>query len=99
MSVLPSKVKVVEVGVRDGLQNEATIVPTEIKLALIDRLLAAGLRNIEAAAFVSPKWVPQMADHDQLVPQLSRYPNVSFSALTPNRKGLDELPLLLRTRS
>ena len=60
---LPSKVRVVEVGPRDGLQNEKTNVSTEVKIALIDRLAAAGLPAVEATAFVSPKWVPQMADN------------------------------------
>ena len=89
MSPLPARVKVVEVGVRDGLQNEAMNVPTHIKLALIDRLLAAGLHHIEAAAFVSPKWVPQMADHDTLVRQLPQRDGIRYSVLTPNLKGLE----------
>lgn len=89
MSAFPSQVKVVEVGVRDGLQNEAKTVPTEIKLGLIERLLSAGLCNIEAAAFVSPKWVPQMADHGALVRQLPKRDGVSYSVLTPNLKGLE----------
>lgn len=89
MSTLPTRVKVVEVGVRDGLQNEPKTVPTAIKLGLVERLLAAGLRDIEAAAFVSPKWVPQMADHDALVRQLPRREGVRYSVLTPNLKGLE----------
>lgn len=89
MSALPSRVKIVEVGVRDGLQNEAKTVPTEIKLGLVERLLAAGVRYIEAAAFVSPKWVPQMADHDALVRQLPQHEGAHYSVLTPNLKGLE----------
>lgn len=89
MSALPTRVKVVEVGVRDGLQNEPKTVPTAIKLGLVERLLAAGLRDIEAAAFVSPRWVPQMADHDALVRQLPRRESVRYAVLTPNLKGLE----------
>ncbi len=89
MSALPTRVKVVEVGVRDGLQNEPKTVPTGIKLGLVERLLEAGLRDIEAAAFVSPRWVPQMADHDALVRQLPRREGVRYSVLTPNLKGLE----------
>lgn len=84
---LPTRVRIVEVGARDGLQNEARTVPTSIKLELIARLADAGLRNIEATAFVSPKWVPQMADHDALMRALPRADGVRYSALTPNLKG------------
>ena len=86
---LPSKVKLVEVGPRDGLQNEPGEVPTSIKLALIARLADAGLRHIEATAFVSPKWVPQMADHDAVMRGVPRRDGVVYSALTPNLKGFE----------
>ncbi|MGH8447329.1 MAG: hydroxymethylglutaryl-CoA lyase [Solimonas sp.] len=86
---LPAKVKLVEVGARDGLQNEAQSVSTATKLALITRLADAGLRQIEATAFVSPKWVPQMADHDAVMRGVPRRDGVSYSALTPNLKGFE----------
>lgn len=86
---LPAQVRIVEMGARDGLQNEALSVPTEIKLGLIQRLVDAGLRNIEATAFVSPKWVPQMADHAELMRALPPHPGVRYSALTPNLRGLE----------
>ncbi|KXS37091.1 MAG: hydroxymethylglutaryl-CoA lyase [Halomonadaceae bacterium T82-2] len=86
---LPTQVRIVEVGPRDGLQNEPDAISTATKLELIDRLGAAGLRHIEAASFVSPKWVPQMADHREVMTGLSRRPGVTYSALTPNLKGLE----------
>jgi len=86
---LPDKVKIVEVGPRDGLQNEQVTVPAEIKIALIDRLTQAGFINIEAAAFVSPKWVPQMATSSDVMTDIARKPGVVYSALTPNMKGFD----------
>jgi hydroxymethylglutaryl-CoA lyase len=86
---LPSKVRIVEVGPRDGLQNEATPVPTAVKIELIDRLCAAGLPAVEATAFVSPKWVPQMADSVDVMAGIRRKPGVSYPVLVPNRKGLD----------
>jgi len=86
---LPSKVKLVEVGPRDGLQNEAAPVSTEVKVELIHRLQDAGLKVIEATAFVSPKWVPQMADNAQVMAALRRKPGVSYPVLVPNKKGLD----------
>jgi hydroxymethylglutaryl-CoA lyase len=86
---LPKRVKIVEVGPRDGLQNEAGNVPTSVKLELIARLADAGLRHIEATAFVSPKWVPQMADHDAVMREVSRRADVVYSALTPNLKGFE----------
>ncbi|AQV93885.1 hydroxymethylglutaryl-CoA lyase [Cupriavidus necator] len=82
-------VKVVEVGPRDGLQNEKILVPTGIKVALIDQLSDAGFVNIEAASFVSPKWVPQMADGAQVMAGIRRRPGTLYSALTPNMKGLE----------
>jgi hydroxymethylglutaryl-CoA lyase len=85
----PQSVRLVEVGARDGLQNEPEPVSTQTKLELIDRLGAAGLRHIEAASFVSPKWVPQMADHREVITGLKRREGVVYSALTPNLKGLE----------
>jgi hydroxymethylglutaryl-CoA lyase len=89
MTALPARVKIVEVGARDGLQNENTVVPTETKLALIDKLADAGLQHIEATAFVSPKWVPQMADHEAVMRRLPRREGVRYSVLTPNLKGFE----------
>jgi len=86
---LPGGVKLVEVGPRDGLQNESTPVPTAVKVELIHRLQDAGLSVIEATAFVSPKWVPQMADHAQVMAGIRRKPGVAYPVLVPNRKGLD----------
>jgi hydroxymethylglutaryl-CoA lyase len=83
------RVRIVEVGPRDGLQNEKQTIGTETKLALIDRLAEAGLRDIEATAFVSPKWVPQMADHEQILRRLQRRPGVSYPVLTPNLQGFE----------
>jgi len=83
------QVRIVEVGPRDGLQNEQQIVATETKLELIDRLARAGLRDIEAASFVSPKWVPQMGDHDAIMRSLKRHPGVNYPVLTPNLKGYE----------
>jgi hydroxymethylglutaryl-CoA lyase len=82
-------VKIVEVGPRDGLQNEKEFVPTEIKIDLVNRLSAAGFRNIEAASFVSPKWVPQMADGVQVMAGIERRADTIYSVLTPNMKGFD----------
>lgn len=83
------KVKIIEVGVRDGLQNEKTPVPTEVKLELINRLVNSGINVVEATSFVSPKWVPQMADHNEIVKQLPNNSGISFPVLTPNLKGYD----------
>ena len=85
MSAFPNKVRIVEVGARDGLQNEKTV-STADKVALINALSAAGLKDIEAGAFVSPKWVPQMADSADVISALD-LPDVNLSALTPNLKG------------
>ncbi|QMV61082.1 hydroxymethylglutaryl-CoA lyase [Pseudomonas berkeleyensis] len=82
-------VKLVEVGARDGLQNEAQALPVEIRVELIERLAAAGLRTLEAGAFVSPRWVPQMAGSDEVLRRLGRRPGVTYTALVPNLKGLD----------
>lgn len=86
---LPLRVRIVEVGPRDGLQNEKRPVPTDVKLELIHRLGLAGLPSIEATAFVSPKWVPQMADHTEVMKRLVRLPNVQYPVLTPNLKGFE----------
>ena len=82
-------IRLYEVGPRDGLQNEAKIVPTAIKVALIERLAAAGLTKIEAASFVSPKWVPQMADSAEVMTALKRASGVGYPVLTPNIKGFE----------
>jgi len=86
---LPKKVKIVEVGPRDGLQNEKENVPAEVKIALVDRLSAAGFVNVEAAAFVSPKWVPQMATSREVMDGIARRPGVIYSALAPNMQGFE----------
>ena len=85
----PQHVKVVEVGPRDGLQNEAEWVSTETKVTLINRLTAAGFANIEAASFVSPKWVPQMADGAAVLAGIERGAHTLYSALTPNLRGFE----------
>jgi len=85
MSAFANKVRIVEVGARDGLQNEKTV-STEDKVTLINALAAAGLKDIEAGAFVSPKWVPQMADSSEVISALD-LPEINLSALTPNLKG------------
>ncbi|MDP6969649.1 MAG: hydroxymethylglutaryl-CoA lyase [Gammaproteobacteria bacterium] len=86
---LPKQVRVVEVGPRDGLQNEpGTALPAQLKANLIDRLAACGLQHIEAAAFVHPKWVPQMANSSQVLQLITRHQHVNYSALTPNMQGL-----------
>jgi hydroxymethylglutaryl-CoA lyase len=87
MTALPKKVRIVEVGPRDGLQNEKQEVPTKLKLELIERLADAGLPAVEATAFVSPKWIPQMADHTEVLEGIRRKPGVSYPVLTPNLKG------------
>ncbi|KAJ2682137.1 hypothetical protein H4R19_007189, partial [Coemansia spiralis] len=85
----PSFVKIVEVGPRDGLQNEKKPVPTSVKVSLIDRLTDAGLSVVEATSFVSPKWVPQMGDAKEVMARIHRRPGVSYPVLTPNTKGLE----------
>ena len=85
----PAQVKIVEVGPRDGLQNEAVTVPAEIKVQLVDKLGAAGLRGIESGAFVSPKWVPQMATSGEVFRQIAKRSGVSYPMLVPNLKGLE----------
>jgi len=85
----PDRVKIVEVGPRDGLQNETREVATKVKIDLIERLAAAGVTAIEAGSFVSPKWVPQMADSAAVFAGINRRPGVVYSALTPNMKGYE----------
>jgi hydroxymethylglutaryl-CoA lyase len=86
---LPSRVVLVDVGPRDGLQNEKQTVPAEVKIGLVHRLQDAGLKEIEVTSFVSPKWVPQMADNTQVMAGIQRRPGVRYAALTPNMKGLE----------
>ena len=86
---LPSKVKLVDVGPRDGLQNEKQPVPASVKIELVHRLQDAGLKDIEVTSFVSPKWVPQMADNAQVMAGIQRKPGVRYSVLTPNLQGFD----------
>jgi len=86
---LPSKVRIYEVGPRDGLQNEKLLVPTEVKVELIEELADAGLTKIEATSFVSPKWVPQMADSMDVMTSLDRKIGVEYPVLTPNMKGFE----------
>lgn len=89
MTILPASVKLVEVGPRDGLQNESGEVPTAARIALIDRLADAGLKTIESGSFVSPKWVPRMADTAEVMAGITRRDGVSYPVLVPNMKGLD----------
>ncbi|NVK39771.1 MAG: hydroxymethylglutaryl-CoA lyase [Oceanospirillaceae bacterium] len=86
---LPKQVRLVDVGPRDGLQNEPGVIETAVKLELIDRLGAAGVRHIEAASFVSPRWVPQMGDAAEVMAGIERRPGVVYAALTPNLKGFE----------
>ncbi|CAE6463242.1 unnamed protein product [Rhizoctonia solani] len=88
-------VRIVEVGPRDGLQNEPTAIPQQVKVELINRLGAAGAKIIEAGSFVSPKWVPQMAGTAQVIHHMHRLPDVRYPVLVPNMKGLDTLLDLL----
>lgn len=86
---MAERVEIFEVGPRDGLQNEARMIATDAKVALVDLLSGAGFRRIECASFVSPKWVPQMADSGDVLERIARAPGVSYAALTPNMKGLE----------
>ncbi len=86
----PQRVKIVEVGPRDGLQNEKQVVPAAVKIELIERLGAAGLQTIEATAFVSPKWVPQMSDAAEVMAGIRYRPGVSYPALVPNMQGFEQ---------
>ncbi|XP_068131955.1 hydroxymethylglutaryl-CoA lyase, mitochondrial isoform X2 [Hyperolius riggenbachi] len=83
----PKEVKIVEVGPRDGLQNEKAVVPTDVKIQLINMLSDSGLKVIEATSFVSPKWVPQMADHVTVMQGIKKFPNIKYPVLTPNLTG------------
>jgi len=85
----PSQVRIVEVGPRDGLQNEKTLIPTAAKIELINRLSATGLRTVEATSFVSPKWVPQLADAAEVYTGITRRPGVSYPVLVPNLQGYE----------
>ncbi|QKO20431.1 hydroxymethylglutaryl-CoA lyase [Rhodoferax sp. BAB1] len=86
---LPTRVQLIDVGPRDGLQNEKQPVPAAVKIGLVQRLQAAGLKEIEVTSFVSPKWVPQMADNTEVMAGLTRQPGVSYSVLVPNMKGFE----------
>ncbi|MGQ0656456.1 MAG: hydroxymethylglutaryl-CoA lyase [Betaproteobacteria bacterium] len=86
---MAERVRIVEVGPRDGLQNEPGELPTHLKVELIERLADAGLPAVEATAFVSPKWVPQMADHTEVLERIRRKPGVAYPVLTPNLKGFE----------
>ncbi|MCX5363384.1 hydroxymethylglutaryl-CoA lyase [Streptomyces sp. NBC_00124] len=94
---LPARVRIHEVGARDGLQNEKGTVPTQVKAEFIRRLADAGLTTIEATSFVHPKWVPQLADAEELFPQISGLP-VDLPVLVPNERGLDRALALKATR-
>jgi hydroxymethylglutaryl-CoA lyase len=83
-----ASVKIVEVGPRDGLQNEKSVVATDVKVGLINRLSAAGFANIEATSFVSPKWVPQLADANEVMERITRRPGTTYSVLAPNLQGV-----------
>ena len=85
----PKKINIVEVGPRDGLQNEKEIVSTENKIKFIDKLSESGLKNIEAASFVSPKAIPQLADSSEVIKGIKKAPGVIYSALVPNMRGLE----------
>ena len=89
MGGFPAKVKIVEVGPRDGLQNEPESLPAALRIELIERLATAGLTVIEAGSFVSPKWVPQMADSAEVMAAIRRRPGVSYPVLVPNMKGFE----------
>ncbi len=86
---LPSRVRLVDVGPRDGLQNEKQNIPADIKIELVDRLTAAGFAAIEVTSFVSPKWVPQMSDAAEVMARIRRKPGVTYSVLVPNMKGFE----------
>ncbi|MEN8659257.1 hydroxymethylglutaryl-CoA lyase [Marivita sp.] len=90
---MAERVEIFEVGPRDGLQNEARLIPVDEKIALVDCLSRAGFRRIECASFVSPKWVPQMADSAAVLTGIKRAPGVSYAALTPNMRGFEDAML------
>ena len=89
MPTLPKRVHIVDVGPRDGLQNEKQMIPADVKVELVDRLTDAGFTNIEVTSFVSPKWVPQMADAAEVMARIRRKPGVHYSVLMPNMKGFE----------
>ncbi|MGC5325594.1 hydroxymethylglutaryl-CoA lyase [Brevibacillus sp. SYSU BS000544] len=84
-------IRIVEVGPRDGLQNETKIIPTQVKIELINRLADAGLRNIEASSFVNPKWIPQLSDAVEVLCGIQQKQGVTYSALVPNKKGMERV--------
>src|SRR5512145_656177 len=86
---LPTRVRIVDVGPRDGLQNEKQMIPADIKVELVDRLTDAGFQQIEVTSFVSPKWVPQMSDAAEVMARIRRKPGVTYSVLVPNMKGFE----------
>lgn len=86
---LPDRVTIVEVGPRDGLQNEDGVVPTDVKVAFVDRLARTGLPVVEATSFVHPEWVPQLADAAEVMAGIDRVPGVRYPVLVPNERGLD----------
>lgn len=88
-TLIGQHIKVVEVGPRDGLQNQKQIVPLQDKIKLINRLAKAGLPVVEVGSFVSPKWVPQMANSKELFQQIEKLPSVSYPCLVPNSKGME----------
>ena len=92
---IPSRVRLIDVGPRDGLQNEKTPVPAAVKIELVHRLQQAGLKEIEVTSYVSPKWVPQMADNHEVMEGITRQSGVAYSVLTPNLKGFEAHPLWL----
>jgi hydroxymethylglutaryl-CoA lyase len=89
MASYPHRVKLVDVAPRDGLQSESTLVPAEVKIELVHRLQQAGVKQIEVTSFVSPKWVPQMADNAEVMAGIARQPGVRYSVLTPNMQGFE----------
>jgi hydroxymethylglutaryl-CoA lyase len=88
MANFPKSVKIVEVGPRDGLQNEKDIVPAAVKIGFIDRLTASGLKTIEVTSFVSPKWIPQLADAEEVFKGIRKHPGVAYPVLVPNEQGM-----------
>ncbi len=89
MSAIPASVRIVEVAPRDGLQNEKTIIPAAVKIELINRLSDCGLQTIEATSFVSPRWIPQLADAEEVYAGFTRKPGVDYPALVPNLRGYE----------
>ena len=88
----PEAVRLVEVAARDGLQNEKQFLPTQLKIQLINQLSHTGLKSIEATSFVSPKWIPQMADASKVLRGITREPGISYPVLTPNEQGRSSHP-------